>query len=132
MMVREIERPTPIPCGLVVTNGRNSCSATSSASPGLFADAYWNFGWIGVVVCMSVVGVVEAFLSRYTLDVVRREAWLYFPVVLMGMQIGFRTDGFFVIDIVGGTVILVCVHFVLKFIDRFVLPLLRQPAIAPV
>ena len=34
MMVREIDKPTPIPCDLVVKKGRKSCSAISGASPG--------------------------------------------------------------------------------------------------
>jgi hypothetical protein len=105
-------------------------SQFSAASPGVFADCYWNFGWPGVILLMIPMGIVLLLLSRYSLDVVRRELWLYFPVVLMGMRIGFRTDGFFVVDIVGGTVILVSLHFVLKFADRFVFPLLRQPTIA--
>jgi hypothetical protein len=99
----------------------------SAASPGVFADCYWNFGWPGVILLMIPMGGILLLVSRYSLDVVRRELWLYFPVVLLGMRIGFRTDGFFVVDIIGGTVILVGLHLVLKFADRFVFPLLRQP-----
>ena len=33
MMVREIERPTPMPCSLVVTKGWNSWSAIAGAMP---------------------------------------------------------------------------------------------------
>ncbi len=101
--------------------------ATSASSPGLFAEAYWNFGWPGVVLLMIPLGIILAVLSRYALNIVHRELWLYFPAILLAMRIGFRTDGYFVADVVGGTVILVSLHLVLSLLDRFVLGMLRYP-----
>jgi hypothetical protein len=103
--------------------------ATSASSPGLFAEAYWNWGWPGIVLLMVPLGIVLAPLSRYALAVVHREQWLYLPVVILGMRIGFRTDGFYVADVAGGLVILVCLYMVLRLLDRFLLTILR-PAVA--
>ncbi|SRR6266436_1169948 len=104
--------------------------STSASSPGLFAEAYWNFGWPGVVLLMIPLGMILAFLSRYALTVFRREQWLYFPVVILAIRIGFRTDGFYVGDVVGGLVILVGLHISLKTLDRFVLPIFWRSATA--
>ncbi len=104
---------------------------TSASSPGLFAEAYWNLGWPGVVLLMIPYGIILGALTDYTLAKFRLEQWLYFPVVILGMRIGFRTDGFYVADVVGGLVILICLHIVLKLFERFVLPIVR-PAIARV
>jgi hypothetical protein len=97
--------------------------STSASSPGLFAEAYWDFGWAGVVLLMVTLGIVLAPLSQYTLSIFHGGKWLYFPVMIMGMRIGFRTDGFYVTDVVGGVVILVCLHISLKIFERFVLPM---------
>jgi hypothetical protein len=103
--------------------------ASSASSPGLFAEAYWNFGWPGVVLLMMPYGIILGALTDYTLTKFHLEQWLYFPVVILGMRIGFRTDGFYVADVAGGLVILICLHIALKLFERFVLPILR-PAIA--
>jgi hypothetical protein len=105
--------------------------ATSASSPGLFAESYWNFGWPGVVLLMIPYGVILGVLTDYTLARFRLEQWLCFPVVILGMRIGFRTDGFYVADVVGGLVILICLHIALRLLERFVLPIVR-PAIARV
>jgi hypothetical protein len=102
---------------------------TSASSPGLFAEAYWNFGWAGLILLMVPLGVLLAFLSRYTLDVFHRENWVYFPVVILAMRIGFRTDGYYVPDVVGALVILISLHLVLYLLDRFGLTLLKYPMI---
>ena len=101
----------------------------SGSGPGLFVDAYWNFGWTGVVLLMAVVGVLLGLWSRYALEIVHRELWLYFPVVLGAMQIGYRTDGYIIADTVGVSVLVFSVHITLKVVDRFVIPVLSRPAL---
>ena len=106
--------------------------ATSASSPGLFAEAYWNYGWTGVILLMMPLGLLLALLSRYAIDVFHRESWLYFPVVLLAMRIGFRTDGYYVPDILGALVILISLQLVLYLLDRFELTLFKNPMIRPV
>jgi hypothetical protein len=101
--------------------------ATSASSPGLFAEAYWNFGWTGVILLMMSLGLLLALLSRYAIDIFHRESWLYFPVVLLAMRIGFRTDGYYVPDILGALVMLISLHLVLYLLDSLVLTSLKSP-----
>ncbi len=91
----------------------------SQTSPGLFADAYWDYGWTGVIVAMILLGIFHAWLSRYAIDVLRRGQWFYFPIVLLAMKEGFRTDGYLVADIVGGGVILFSSLIILRAVVEF-------------
>jgi hypothetical protein len=92
-------------------------STTSSSAPGLFADAYWSMGWLGIPVLMLPMGVILALLSRYSLWVIGNGKWLYFPLVLLAMRIGLRVDGFLVVDLFGPVVILLAMHFGIAVVD---------------
>lgn len=74
----------------------------SSISPGLFAEAYWNFGWVGLPLLMVPLGMILAIFSHYSHRIMTRERLLHFPAVLLGVIIGYRVDGWYVADIVGG------------------------------
>jgi hypothetical protein len=74
----------------------------SSMSPGLFAEAYWNLGWLGVPVLMIPLGIILGVFSRYSVAMMAHERWLHMPVILLGVWAGIRVDGWYVADIVGG------------------------------
>jgi|SoiMethySBSTD1v2_1073268.scaffolds.fasta_scaffold34506_4 hypothetical protein len=74
----------------------------SSISPGWFAEAYWNLGWLGIPVLMIPLGIILAVFSRYSLAIMGQERWLHMPVILLGIWAGIRVDGWYVVDIIGG------------------------------
>jgi len=81
----------------------------SSISPGLFAEAYWNFGWLGVPFLMIPLGIILGLFSQYSLYIGETENWLHLPVVFLGVQIGTRVDGTYVADVIGASgIALVC------------------------
>ena len=88
-------------------------SRTSASSPGLVAEAYWNFGWGGVAIFMSMFGAVLFFLGRYSLWVVQSGNWWLLPVALIAMRTGMRSDGFFVADILGSSVMIIMLHLII-------------------
>lgn len=90
-------------------------SRSSSSSPGLFAEAYWNFGWTGVAIVMSVLGAVLFFLGRYSLWVIQSGNWWHLPVALIAMRTGMRIDGFLVADIIGGVVTIIALHLIITY-----------------
>lgn len=91
----------------------------SSISPGLFAESYWNFGWTGIPILMTVYGIFLAFLSRSALRAMKEEKWLYLPAILLSIQIGVRVDGWFVSDVIGaGSTALVMILAIHAF-ERF-------------
>ena len=96
----------------------------SASGPGIFGEAYWNFGWSGLLIVIPYA-VILSVLSLYSLRMVRAARWFYFPMVMYAMQIGFRVDGFFVSNVVGPCALLVAMHFLMVGIERGVLPLFR-------
>lgn len=75
----------------------------SSMGVGHFAEAYWNFGWLGLPLCMIPLGAVMAIFSKFSIQVMSRQDWLFLPVVLMGVDLGIRADGHFAVDVLGPT-----------------------------
>ncbi len=93
-------------------------SRTSASAPGLFADAYWDYGWWGVPLLFLPMGALFALMSRYAIWVQRTGRWMLFPVVLMMMRMGFRVDGFYITDILGPIFLLIAYHIILSFADK--------------
>jgi hypothetical protein len=100
----------------------------SSSAPGLFAESYWNFGWLGIPLLMVPLALIHFYLSRYSLNVIHSGRWLFFPVVLFGMKMGLRVDGHYVADVVGTIVLVVALHVMLTLVDRLVLVIFRHRA----
>lgn len=90
----------------------------SSISPGLFSEAYWNFGWLGLPILMIPLGVILSLFSRYSIGVMRREAWLHLPAVLLGVSVGVRVDGWYVADIIGASATALVYATLFFFIER--------------
>lgn len=78
---------------------------TGGASLGIThpAEAYYSFGWWGLMVFVPA-GLFLGALSRFALRVVRSHQWIMMPAVLIGMNIGYRVDGHVVADYFGGAV----------------------------
>jgi hypothetical protein len=98
----------------------------SASSPGLFAEAYWNFGWAGVPVLMPPLGIVLTVMSAFALRVFRERSWLFFPVVALGLKMGLRVDGFFVADVAGAAVLAAALYVGLVLVLRFSDSVLRR------
>jgi hypothetical protein len=105
-------------------------SQTSSSAPGLFADAYWNFGWSGVALLMVPLGAIFGYISVFALNVLTLRRWIYFPLVFMGMKMGLRTDGFIVADIVGTVVLMIAGYAILTLLEHLLLAVFRHRSFA--
>ena len=82
----------------------------NSISAGLFAEAYWCYGWWGIPLLMIPLGIILTLASRYALNVMQRGEWIYLPALLMAVKMGIRVDGQYVNDVVGATAILLFLH----------------------
>lgn len=83
----------------------------SASSPGCFAEAYWDYGWLGLPLLMIPLGLILQAWSLVSLWIIRGEQWLFFPFCLLGMKVGSSIDGFMV-PTVFGTAVLALVAFV--------------------
>ncbi|MEY4270210.1 MAG: hypothetical protein RLZZ58_1426, partial [Pseudomonadota bacterium] len=95
-------------------------SFNSSVSAGISVELYWNFGWVGLFVGALGIGILLYLWSLYTIRVQEVGAWHLFAVVLLGMKVGTRSDGFIVTDIFGPLLLAVLGHFALSAIDKVI------------
>jgi len=106
----------------VMANG----NYTSSTSPSMPSEGYWNAGWLGVALFAALLSVVLTLWSVYSTIVFGRDAWHLLLVVLLGMRTGTRIDGFLVPDVVGPLSAVLAIHIACTLANRF-LP--RIPAL---
>ena len=91
----------------------------TSFSPGLFAEAYWNLGWLGLPLMMFPYGILLGLLSRFSLAVIEQGRWSFLPAALGGIYLGIRADGTYVIDVMGGGGIVLLLYAALFGLDPF-------------
>lgn len=94
----------------------------SSTSPSIPAEAYWDFGWLGVGLFAALMTPVLALWSIYNVLALSREAWHLLLVVAMGLRVGSRIDGMLVIDVIGPISVAVVLHLILYFANRLLPP----------
>ena len=76
-------------------------------------------------------GVVLVGFSAYSLYYASRGDFIFLPVMLGGIAIGYYPDGWFASTLIGGVVILMSTHALLLVLSR-VIPLLSvKPLLAP-
>ncbi|MEO1922374.1 MAG: hypothetical protein ABGW84_10880 [Sphingomonadaceae bacterium] len=92
----------------------------NSVAPGLAPESYWNFGALGVMSIGAMLGFILFFWSSYAIAVQISGAWHLFPIVLIGAIVGFRLDGFFVVDVLGPISLAVVAHILLTIANSFV------------
>jgi hypothetical protein len=68
-------------------------SANSSSAPGIFAQAYWNGGWLLVVGACLYVEFLFIIFSHYVYKNITNSKFAYSPIILMGIRMGFCPDG---------------------------------------
>lgn len=76
-------------------------TASSQLGLGYFAEAYWNFGWLGVIGLMPVLALILCLFTRVSLTIMYRHDWALLPIVFLGVNLGLRVDGYFVVDTLG-------------------------------
>lgn len=64
----------------------------SSTWMGIFAEAYWCLGWLGLPIVLIPLALAFERMSRVAYDVLQRERWLHFPAVIIGAWCGMRSD----------------------------------------
>jgi hypothetical protein len=69
----------------------------SKSAPGMFAEGYWNAGWVGLIMVSVVMGICYWGWERYTrARLIPRLQVEYLPVAWMGLFIAIQQDSWFV------------------------------------
>lgn len=95
-------------------------SDESAVAPGFASEAYWNAGFIGVMLAGIVIGTILWLWSLYSIQVQVLGAWHLFPIVLLGVRAGVRSDGLLVTDLFGPLFVAFFGHIVLAFGNRLI------------
>lgn len=89
----------------------------SAMGVGHFAEAYWNFGWWGIAPFMAILALILSLYTRVSVSIIANRAWVFLPVVFIGVNLGLRVDGHFVPDTLGAGWMALCLGLGLKGVD---------------
>ena len=70
----------------------------SSVSIGIFVDGYYNGGWLGVIIFSGVAGWILSCTSAIAKVVQHKQSVVLYPLLAVGLYIGFKVDGFWITD----------------------------------
>lgn len=56
----------------------------------IYADAYWNAGWIGVVAICVIFGLILGLMSRWTVGWLKSSQYAFLPAIFMAIDFGLR------------------------------------------
>jgi hypothetical protein len=80
-------------------------SRASNLGIGIFGEAYWNGGWIVLVLVCAFVGVEFAVLTYLGARYIAARDYRWLPCAVIGFRMGLRPDDWFVTIFVGPAVI---------------------------
>jgi len=78
-----------------------------------FAEAYWNGGWLLVIIVCVYVGMVYAGFTIYSLRRMALQQFFFLPVIFFGIQLGLSPTNWFASTYVGSVLIAILMHWVL-------------------
>lgn len=93
-------------------------SNTTSTGFGIFADGYYNAGWVGVVLVGVIVGQIVGLASLLAFEIYQAQSMLLLPLALMGNFMAFRIDGNFITDYCGLFVFIVYIMLAMRLMSR--------------
>ena len=114
----------------LVTPGVNfsvmiSGNPNTNNAPGVLGEGYWYGGWLGLLVVSLYAGMFLGGVDRVSTEVISRRAWVFMPLVFIGIRSGFRIDGFFSTEFMFGSVWYFLFAVSLFYISVFYLTIAR-------
>lgn len=86
-------------------------------SPGFFAEAYWNGGWIYLVLSTLLLGLIFSVYTKFSVVFIEAKKMLYLPPVFSGIMIGLRPDDWYVPVVIVTFVQSILMYAILRKID---------------
>ena len=102
---------------------------TSSLGLTIYGDAYWQFGWLGVILIMPLFGFMLAAMSLWSVYIITWRQFIYFPLVLLGIQISIFGPVSFILDGIISVIPLYLAYFLA--VKLFVLTMYSKPKTFP-
>ncbi|MFO1431399.1 MAG: hypothetical protein U1F76_14860 [Candidatus Competibacteraceae bacterium] len=89
-------------------------TSTTSTGVSTFGDAYFNGGWGMVVLTAAIIGVLLAIATRLVLITVKNRAFVFLPLVLLGI-INARAIETRFVEVFSGLIIGVILNFIVLY-----------------
>jgi hypothetical protein len=86
----------------------------SSSAPGVFAEAYWNAGWLGVVLTCAYLGILLNAFTRIAFRHVALRDLRWLPFGMGGLLMGATINDWFASTYVGGALTYVLYLILIK------------------
>lgn len=86
----------------------------SALAPSFNGDAYYNGGWILVMIVSAYIGVLFYFLSKMAVVNIGQFNFIYMPIAIMAINLGRYVEGFFASSFIGGVVIMLATWLIIK------------------
>jgi hypothetical protein len=83
------------------------------SGPGFFGEAYWNFGWLGVLIMALATGMIYGVCTVLNLAKIGGGDLRWIPLAYMTLKMGYRPDDWFVSVVIGTLTMLVGVWCVI-------------------
>jgi len=91
-------------------------SSSAASGAGLFGEAYWNGGWLCVILSCLYVGIVYAIFTAISVRYIPELNLVYLPVTFVGIIMGLRPDDWFVATFVGSLLQSAILYFFIRYI----------------
>ncbi|WP_114521141.1 hypothetical protein [Altererythrobacter sp. ZODW24] len=86
----------------------------------IYGDLYWQFGWLGILFGTPIIGAILALMVKLIMPEMRRENFVYFPAVLIGMQLALiGANGYLINGFVTAVPIFFIYLYIIKQVDRY-------------
>jgi hypothetical protein len=92
--------------------------ANNATLPGFFGEAYWNFGWTGVVLTCAYVGILYAAFTRIVVGSMDANDFRILPLAFFGFHSGARIEEWFAAGYVNGIPICVVYSLLIYRVSR--------------
>lgn len=68
----------------------------------VYGDAYWQGGWLGLIILSSLMGVIFLFMAKLSLNWLFQRELIFFPAIFIAVRMSLEgTTGFFINKIFG-------------------------------
>ena len=94
-------------------NYRMGFQGVNSIGVTVFADLYWNFGWLGLLFALGM-GVYSGVVTILSRELIRLEDWFMLPFVMSAFRMAVNLDS----EFVAGTLVPSVVNFLIYFLLR--------------
>ena len=73
----------------------------ASFAPGMFAEAYWNGGWLFLILTSFAMGWLFRVVTTLIITGLSERKYWILPIALLWIRVGYRPDGWFHTEVLG-------------------------------